>query len=1111
MFSRKAAKKRGRDEDDDDESQVLVPPTQEDQEEDTQMSEEPAEEDEEEDEPRPRKRVKSSSSANDSSNSGLRGVIKSVELFNFLTHEHHHIDLVPNINFITGKNGSGKSSILTAIVVGFGARASDTNRADTTTSFIRHGADSATIRISIYNEGDEAWQHDLFGDTIIVERKIFSGGSSRYRLLNAAKNTCVSEKKGDLDAMLDSFGILPDSPIMILNQDAAKKFLQKSTPQSKYALFHEGTLITKLQADLMHTESEIEALKNTTKNHERELEPLKRRFEELKQKMALFEQHEADEQRAQALLLEIAWAVVEDKEKDIETLRDQITQLERKVVRYQREVDAHVEEKAIHEATLHEHEQRVAELRAINEGISASYNQRRADEKTKHAEYNQVVVSRTEFNTEVDAKERNIAELTEKIDQVRARMADEQRSVIKNIEDDVVRKEADVVANDAQTAENNEVMGRLQAEITTTEASIRDLAQERRRFENDRNSCRRDIEQYKQQQQSRISAWGRRMPEVVAKIKDYASRGRWTGMTPIGPLGEYVKVRQEQWEYAKVIDNELGKQLSSFLVSTPRDMDLMKEVLRSLNMVQAAPVILINTRETHAFNPDRPPEQFITISREDVFKVLVVNAHMEQTILVPDYDSGKEVATRWPPHCGKILTAMNASVGNRQFGGVGIEHRQWDEHRPPRFSEDTEAAIAQAQNRLARIEDDMAEKDRDMQGLNATVTALKRRVRTLQESNGTLSNRKFALGREIRDLRERLTQYAVGDVSGYESEKLSEEESLQGLKAQLEPLDTQIAQLFGELQELRAALAQDKEQRRRNDAEIEKARNPMEATMRDIVNLEAAEVRTKEKLIAAKAAVADQQERLRVEQDDVDNAANMALDLCNSERIEPSASLAELQQESDDIEAKKKLREAQLGDPQELYRKCYEAESNFTKANLAVKANNRRVALYRHAVKLRKHLYEGLFRYYRSEFKDTFKNFAQRRGYVGRIKFHEDSKTMDVKMSKGNDQEGGGGAKRGVNQLSGGEKSYTTLCFLMALWELMNAPFYALDEFDVFMDSVNRQQSISLLTSAGKNMQLILISPSDGFTVPPGRANICKIVRLSDPIRGAAGGGDDAE
>lgn len=67
-----------------------------------------------------------------------------------------------------------------------------------------------------------------------------------------------------------------------------------------------------------------------------------------------------------------------------------------------------------------------------------------------------------------------------------------------------------------------------------------------------------------------------------------------------------------------------------------------------------------------------------------------------------------------------------------------------------------------------------------------------------------------------------------------------------------------------------------------------------------------------------------------------------------------------------------------------------------------------------------------------------------------------------------------------VHSLSGGERSFSTISFLLAMWQSLDTPFYALDEFDVFMDQVNRKKSIEMLIEVAEHLstsQFILITP----------------------------------
>lgn len=67
------------------------------------------------------------------------GILERVECYNFMCHDQFQVELGPLINFIVGKNGSGKSAVLTAITLCLGGKASATNRGQSLKSFIKEG------------------------------------------------------------------------------------------------------------------------------------------------------------------------------------------------------------------------------------------------------------------------------------------------------------------------------------------------------------------------------------------------------------------------------------------------------------------------------------------------------------------------------------------------------------------------------------------------------------------------------------------------------------------------------------------------------------------------------------------------------------------------------------------------------------------------------------------------------------------------------------------------------------------------------------------------------------------------------------------------------------
>lgn len=95
-----------------------------------------------------------------------------------------------------------------------------------------------------------------------------------------------------------------------------------------------------------------------------------------------------------------------------------------------------------------------------------------------------------------------------------------------------------------------------------------------------------------------------------------------------------------------------------------------------------------------------------------------------------------------------------------------------------------------------------------------------------------------------------------------------------------------------------------------------------------------------------------------------------------------------------------------------------------------------------------------------------------------------------------NNQDTGGSTTTDARSLSGGERSFTTLCFELAMWEFCETPFRALDEFDVYMDDTYRKiavDTVMQLCDTQPQRQFIFITPQVSTEY-----RVCLLARLCD-------------
>mmetsp|Transcript_3311 Transcript_3311/g.8214 ORF Transcript_3311/g.8214 Transcript_3311/m.8214 type:complete len:342 (+) Transcript_3311:2315-3340(+) len=114
-----------------------------------------------------------------------------------------------------------------------------------------------------------------------------------------------------------------------------------------------------------------------------------------------------------------------------------------------------------------------------------------------------------------------------------------------------------------------------------------------------------------------------------------------------------------------------------------------------------------------------------------------------------------------------------------------------------------------------------------------------------------------------------------------------------------------------------------------------------------------------------------------------------------------------------------------------------------------------------------------------------------------------DKTTSTLKLSvQTNSQDASSKRTQNVQTLSGGERSFTTMAFQVAMWKFMMVPFRCMDEFDVFMDDVYRRQAIKTLldTCDGQaSSQFLFLTPQDMSSMLDGDTRKRHIFKMPDP------------
>ncbi|KAG0767977.1 hypothetical protein G6F57_000086 [Rhizopus arrhizus] len=147
----------------------------------------------------------------------VEGSIVKITLTNFVTYDYCEVFPGPQMNMIIGPNGTGKSTIVCAIALGLGGSPNLLGRAKNIQEFVKTGEDEATIAIELKKVNER---------NVVIQRSFKKSSNSTSWKVNGKSTTYK-----DVMSLIHSFSIQVDNLCQFLPQDRVAEFAELTPSQ----------------------------------------------------------------------------------------------------------------------------------------------------------------------------------------------------------------------------------------------------------------------------------------------------------------------------------------------------------------------------------------------------------------------------------------------------------------------------------------------------------------------------------------------------------------------------------------------------------------------------------------------------------------------------------------------------------------------------------------------------------------------------------------------------------------------------------------------------------------------------------------------------------------
>ncbi|KAL1324783.1 structural maintenance of chromosomes protein 6B isoform X2 [Arachis ipaensis] len=1028
------------------------------------------------------------------------GTIKKIRLENFMCHENFEMEFVNAVNFVLGQNGSGKSAILTALCVAFGSRAKKTDRANHLKDLIKKGCSNAVIHVEIQNEGEDAFKPEIYGDVIIVERRISVSANSI--ILKDHQGKRVGHRIADLREMVEHFNIDVDNPCVIMSQDKSREFLHSGNDKDKFKFFYKATLLQQVNDLLENISKEIGVAHGIVKDLEGSIKPVEKELKELQDKIKAMEHIEQMSVDIQKLKKKLAWSWVYDVDKNLQAQSAKIDKLKNRIPACQAKID-----------------QQLNDIERLKEGISEKKDVI-AIMMEEYTQLNQIIADQNqplslarkealELEHDCNSKTSKVQKMLQRLKKLEQEVQDLHEQHVKNtqaeksdLEEKLKGLQHEVHAAELDWGRLKEEETKLMNNINLQNEEIKTIVYKIQDHENNCNEISKQIRDYEQKQGNKIAGFGgQRVIHLIYLVEKNHQRFK---MPPIGPIGVHLNLLDAK-KWAATVEHAIGGLLNSFIVTDHKDFLLLKQLAKEANYRNLQIIIYdfsiprLKIPQHMLPETNHPSTLSLLQSENDtVINVLVDLGNVERQVLVKDYDTGKVVAFNQKP---RNLKEIYTADGKKMFCRGGVETTlplkgkgpgrlcsSFEDHikdlRSKASDEQNAANEGKSRKRQAEIK---------LRELESNLTSVKRHCENVGRS---LSSKKLALEEAMHQHAAENSSIPSSSVEELDVEitefkkKLEEEqillEALRQRKdeasGKAKDLKVKFDKLRGSAEDKFTAIEKAGSQCRKIESELESA----EQGKAHYENLMENKV-----LPAIKKAEEEYQELTKMREEYAKKASIICpeyeINDCDSlegcDMKTPDQISAELKELNQKVEHECRRHSEPIADLRMLYEK---KQRKIMKRQKVYKALRQKLDACQRALEIRGKKFKSNATRLKQQLSWKFNDHLRKKGISGLIKVNYEEKTLSIEVQM--PQDASNRAVRDTRGLSGGERSFSTLCFALALHEMSESPFRAMDEFDVFMDAVSRKISLETLVDfcVAQGSQWLFITPHDTSTVKPG-------------------------